>query len=85
MFDSIFKFDYIGETIKVIARVYLVIGLIVSLALGIACFAFTYISAETISVISIIISLLIFVVCSLCFWVSSCFIYGFGQLIENTD
>lgn len=64
-------FDNIGGKIKVTAQIVCWVGIIISVILGL-------ISFENGGIIVIILG-------SLLSWVGSFALYGFGQLIENTD
>ena len=77
-------FDNIGSKIKTVATTIAWLGIIGSIIIGIIIIAEAndsyYPSAtETLS------GLLVIIVGSLSSWVSSFTLYGFGQLIENTD
>ena len=69
-------FNNIGNKIKTYAEVVSWIGIIASVFTGIVIMTT---SAE------FVLGLLICIIGSLLFWISSFFLYGFGQLIENTD
>lgn len=68
-----FNFENIGGKIKILAVVITVIGIGVSLAFGL------YLLDS-----NVLLGLVIAVVGSLLSWISSFFIYGFGELIEKT-
>lgn len=70
-------FDNIGGKIKSLAQVVCWIGIIASVICG-----FILIGTDE---DLILLGLLIMVIGSLISWVSSFALYGFGQLIENTD
>ncbi|MBR3824812.1 MAG: hypothetical protein IKJ39_06395 [Lachnospiraceae bacterium] len=70
-------FNNIGEKIKTLASVITVIGIIASLILG--CWM---ISANDDLAL---IGLLVMFLGSLVSWIGSFLLYGFGQLIENSD
>lgn len=70
-------FDNIGDKIKTLASVITVLGIIASLITG-----GVMISANDNLAL---IGLLIMVLGSLISWISSFLLYGFGQLIENSD
>lgn len=68
-------FDQIGEKIKTLAVVITILGIIVSCVAGIAlCIRG-----------AVFIGILIVVIGSLTSWLGSFLLYGFGQLISNTD
>ena len=69
-------FTNISEKIKGLAYTELVLGILASLYYGISLF-----SDEG----TPLIGLLVIVVGILGSWITSIFIYGFGQLIENTE
>lgn len=64
-------FDNIGGKIKVTAQVICWVGIIISVLIGLASF-------ENGGIVLIILG-------SLSSWVGSFVLYGFGQLIENSD
>ena len=68
-------FDHIGSKIKIVAQVITWIGILASLIGGIVIMALT----ESPS------GFLVMIAGSLVSWLSSLTLYGFGQLIENTD
>lgn len=71
-------FDNIGGKIKALASIIAWIGIICSIIIGfILCF---YMTSN-----SFILGIVVAAVGSLCSWVGSFLLYGFGQLIENTD
>lgn len=74
--EDIGWFHNIGGKIKVLASVCTVIGIILSILLGVFLIGYS----ET-----PVYGILVFFVGPLLSWVSSFFIYGFGQLIENSD
>ena len=69
-------FNNISEKIKTIAYIEVILGILASLTYGIIL-----ILDEDM----FLIGLLVMVVGFLASWASAIFIYGFGQLIENTD
>lgn len=73
----IFVFDNIGGKIKILAQVVCWIGIACSVISGFVIMA----SDEDMA----LLGLMIMIVGSLLSWVSSFTLYGFGQLIENTD
>ena len=73
-------FDNIGGKVKGVAVGTFVIGSIASLIGGIVAMASAYDES-----IGMLIMLLIFAVGVLISWLSCLCLYGFGQLIENTD
>lgn len=79
--DSAGIFDNIGDKIKTVAWICFSMGIIASLLLGI--YIASIVSSDDISPIVTII--LVSAIGSLLSWVGSLFIYGFGQLIENSD
>lgn len=76
-------FDDIGSKIKGLAKVLCWVGIVVSVIMGIVVMCIE----NPIDYDSYLIlpGLLIMVFGSLLSWVSSFFVYGFGQLIENSD
>ena len=70
-------FCNIGEKIKALAQIITWIGIIVCVVLGIIIIA----NDDEL----VLIGLLVMVLGSLLSWVSSFVLYGFGQLIENSD
>ena len=66
-----------GKTIKVYADVVFAIGCILSIVVGV----YLTVSIE----LSLLVGILIALLGCLSFWILSLFIYGYGQLIENTD
>lgn len=70
-------FNNIGKKIKTLAQVITWIGIIASIIGGIAMIA--------IDKNFILFSLIIIVVGSFVSWLSSFILYGFGQLIDNSD
>ena len=71
-------FDNIGKKIKILAYVLTWVGIIASVITGIAMM-------NSFDSIVKTIGLVVLIVGSLLSWTSSFIIYGFGQLIENTD
>lgn len=71
-------FDNIGKKIKILAYVLTWVGIIASVITGIAMMNSFDSTVRTIGLIVLIVG-------SLLSWASSFIIYGFGQLIENTD
>ena len=71
-------FDNIGKKIKILAYVLTWVGIIASVITGIAMMNSFESIVKTIGLIVLIVG-------SLLSWASSFIIYGFGQLIENTD
>ena len=70
-------YDNIGEKIKNLALLIFVIGVIVSVIAGVAILLLD-------SEIFIVLGILIIVAGSFIAWISSCFAYGFGELIDKT-
>ncbi|MBE7076367.1 MAG: hypothetical protein E7374_00550 [Clostridiales bacterium] len=68
-----FNFDKIGEKIKTLAVVFSIIGVSVSIVFGIH----TLFKNAPLGILIIIIG-------SFCSWISSFFIYGYGELINKT-
>ena len=75
-------FDNIGNRIKVLAVILTLLGIVASFIVGTVFLDFEYVEDKT---LRIIIRLFIIVGGSFLPWVSSFLLYGFGQLIENTD
>ena len=71
-------FDNIGKKIKILAYVLTWVGIIASVITGIAMMNSFDSTVRTIGLIVLIVG-------SVLSWASSFIIYGFGQLIENTD
>lgn len=71
-------FDNIGKKIKILAYILTWVGIIASVITGIAMM-------NSFDSIVKTIGLIVLIVGSLLSWASSFIIYGFGQLIENTD
>ena len=67
-------FNNIGGKLKMVAEIFTVTGIIVSIIFGILMFAENF-----------LYGLLIMIAGSLISWLSSLVMYGFGHLIENTD
>lgn len=67
-------FDNISDKMKSAATALAILGIIGSIIVGIVMIAE-----------SLLVGLLVIIVGSLSSWVSSFTLYGFGQLIENTD
>ena len=67
-------FKNIGAKIKKIAEIYTILGIVVSVIWGITTMA-----------ISGIGGLLVIVIGCLASWIGSFLLYGFGQLVENSD
>lgn len=67
-------FDEIGSKIKILAVVVCVLGIIASVTWGIALFFDSF-----------LIGLLVIAVGGLCSWTGSFTLYGFGELIEETQ
>lgn len=74
-----FNFNNIGRKIKILAKTITGIGITASVIYGIV------VVWQSNSPIFIIQGLLTMIVGSLISWLSSVTLYGFGQLIENTD
>ena len=70
-------FSNIGSKIKVLAVVITCIGIVASIIIGIVLM--------TIDEELIVPGILVMIVGSLLSWLSSFFMYGFGQLVENSD
>ena len=70
-------FNNIGEKIKIFAEVLTLLGIVASVITG---FVFIAISYDT-----MLMGLLICIFGPLVSWLSSLTLYGFGQLIENSD
>ncbi len=78
-------FDNIGKKIQTMAKVMTVIGMIISFIIGF--FVWDAFQAGTVgwAVLGCLFSLLCTGFGCLISWIGSFFIYGFGQLIENSD
>lgn len=70
-------FNNIGAKIKGIAQFITVVGIIICIIAGFVIM--------TIDEDLIIVGLLVMVLGSLIFWLSSFILYAFGQLVDNTD
>lgn len=70
-------FDNIGGKIKTLAQVVTWVGIIASVISGVALIA--------INGRLIIIGLMVMIFGALVSWISSFLLYGFGQLVENSD
>ena len=81
-------FSNIGGKIKTLAKVLCWIGIVASVIGGIT-FDFIYISTTKMDglnfVIGIVAGLLIAMLGALISWVGSFVLYGFGQLVDNSD
>ena len=81
-------FNNIGGQIKVIARVLFWLGILGSFGLA---FYFLYVFGNAMNVfggdgsIAIVIFVAIAFIGVLTSWISTTFLYGFGQLVENSD
>ena len=71
-------FDNIGRKIKTLASVLAWIGIVLSIIYGLILLADGKDD-------NVVVGVIIIVVGSLCSWLSSFVLYGFGQLIENSD
>ena len=71
-------YDNIGEKIKWLAKIFCLIGIIGSIVSG---FAIIVTDVDMIWIVGVLVA----VGGSLVSWIGSFFIYGFGQLIENSD
>ena len=72
-----FNYSNIGDKIKNLAQVLFVLGAIVDIILGISLM----VTDEDL----IIFGLLLILLGPVVTWISSWLLYGFGQLIENSD
>ena len=70
-------FFNVGEKIKVVARVWCFIGIVVSVVTGLALCA---LDGDL-----VLIGLIITIAGSLISWISSLVVYGFGQMVSNSD
>ena len=75
-------FNNIGNKIKTYAEVVSWIGIIVSIIIGVI-FIISGIASET--VVPIIVGILAASIGCLFCWISAFVLYGFGQLVENSD
>ena len=75
-------FSNIGEKIKVVAAVFCWIDIIASILFGLSLVVGAVKSGE---IMMIAVGIIVAVVGSLLSWIISFGLYGFGQLIENTD
>ena len=71
-------FDNIGSKIKTLAKVVCWIGIIGSIIAGIAMIA-------TMGSVGVLPGLLTIVLGALLSWVGSFVLYGFGEMVENSD
>lgn len=67
-------FDNIGRSLKTLAYIILVLGIIASVVLGIVLLA-----------TSAGLGILVIICGSIVSWIGSAILFGFGQLIENSD
>ena len=76
-------FGNIGKKIKTLAFVFFVIGILISFVIAVMSFL-TFLGLEQtgMGLLSAICVLLIGFLCS---WLSNMLLYGFGQLIDNTE
>lgn len=83
----------IGGKIKWMARIYCWIGIVVSVVAGLAVmvggggmmFAFRSFGLGGLSWYMVLLGLVVMAAGSFLSWISSFFLYGLGQLIENSD
>ncbi len=76
-------FDNIGSKIKILAIVCCIIGIVATIASQvIVVFTAKYTTSTSYDALIIVLNIIIGVVIS---WVSSFVLYGFGQLVENSD
>ena len=88
-------FNNIGIKIKTLAKVLAVLGIVGSILLGLiiiiagSSFSFETPTGETINAsspaIAVVLGLCVMIFGSLSSWISNFILYGFGQLVENTD
>lgn len=79
-------FDNIGGKIKRFSEIMCGLGIGISCVAGVALIIISFISGENaLLFLGIFMGILVGVVGSLLSWVSSFVMYGFGQLIENSD
>lgn len=77
-------FDNIGGKIKALAKIVAWIGIILSVVLGIVAM-FSPVVYNGTAYKGILPGILIIIIGALGSWISSWVMYGFGQIIENTD
>ncbi len=86
-------FNHIGRKIKGLAKFICWIGILLSILVGVVIIAGGDASelsdavegAEQLAGMGWIGGVLVIIIGSLASWIGSFFMYGFGQLIENTD
>ncbi len=79
MLESLF--DNIGSRLKAIAQVYFVIVSAICLLVGFL----VIVAGMTRGDVGVgLMGAVMMCVGSLCAWISACFLYGFGELIENS-
>ena len=77
-------FNNIGRKIKTLAKVLCWLGIIASVISGIAM-VLTGVDAELGGAAAVVGGIVMMVVGSLVSWIGSFCMYGFGQLVENSD
>lgn len=77
-------FSNIGRKIKILAMVLCGIGVFISIVYGVYLIV-SYFTDERLGSPVLIAGLIILVIGSLLSWVGSFVLYGFGQLVENSD
>ena len=75
-------YNNIGGTIKTVAKVILIVGIVVSFFSWIVLLSIGIIDSK---IAVIVYSLVVFILGLFTSWLSSLLLYGFGRLIENTD
>ena len=83
-------FDNIGGKIKGLAKFFCWLGIIASFIGGIAVIAMgvrvgSYYYSSGVDAITILSGIAIIILGSLISWIGSFLLYGFGQLIDNSD
>lgn len=71
-------FNNIGKKIKSLSKVICWIGIIISLVLGIVCFA-------VLEDLEVLFGFLVIFLGSLLSWLNTFILYAFGQLVDNSD
>jgi len=78
-------FDNIGGKIKKLSKIFCWIGIIADIFVGFYLIALGEGKISGINAIFIIVGWIIIILGPIISWISSFFMYGFGQLIENSD
>ena len=76
-----FDFDNVEKKLKLLAKINLTIGIVIACIQLIVLFV---LALTTFKGLFLLIGIIDLIVILLVFYITSLFIYGFGQLIENT-